>query len=124
MRTTLLSSVIALSLIGLGSASVHAQESLPLSGNAYRIAEQAFGAYDRGDYQQAYRTASEAVRLRPDVARLRLLQIYAAQKLGRSDEARALARRAIADGIVDPALPGLAAGLLASGVGATRRRRA
>jgi tetratricopeptide (TPR) repeat protein len=109
MRTTLLSSVIALSLIGLGSASVHAQESLPLSGNAYRIAEQAFGAYDRGDYQQAYRTASEAVRLRPDVARLRLLQIYAAQKLGRSDEARALARRALADGITDPALPGLAA---------------
>lgn len=109
MRTTLLSSVIALSLIGLGSASVHAQESLPLSGNAYRIAEQAFGAYDRGDYQQAYRTASEAVRLRPDVARLRLLQIYAAQKLGRTDEARALARRALADGITDPALPGLAA---------------
>lgn len=109
MRTTLLSSVIALSLIGLGSASVHAQESLPLSGNAYRIAEQAFGAYDRGDYQQAYRTASEAVRLRPDVARLRLLQIYAAQKLGRTDEARALARRALADGISDPALPGLAA---------------
>jgi tetratricopeptide (TPR) repeat protein len=120
MRTTLLSSVIALSLIGLGSASVHAQESLPLSGNAYRIAEQAFGAYDRGDYQQAYRTASEAVRLRPDVARLRLLQIYAAQKLGRSDEARALARRAIADGIVDPALPGLAAAPRGAGAGSAR----
>ena len=109
MRTTLLSSVIALGLIGLGSTPAFAQEPLPLSGNAYRIAEQAFGAYDRGDFQQAYRTASEAVRLRPDVARLRLLQIYAAQKLGRTDEARALARRAIADGIADPALPGLAA---------------
>ncbi|HCV95934.1 MAG TPA: hypothetical protein DGV23_04145, partial [Stenotrophomonas sp.] len=58
---------------------------------------------------QAYRTATEAARLRPDVARLRLLQIYAAQKLGRSDQARALAQRAIADGIVDPALPALAA---------------
>ncbi len=31
MRTTLLSSVIALSLFGLGSAGVHAQESLPLA---------------------------------------------------------------------------------------------
>ena len=109
MRTTLLSSVIALSLIGLGSACAHAQESLPLSGNAYRIAEQAFGAYERGDFPQAYRSASEAVRLRPDVARLRLLQIYAAQKLGRNDEARALAQRAIAAGITDPALPALAA---------------
>lgn len=108
MRTTLLSSVIALSLFGLGSAGVHAQESLPLAGNAYRIAEQAFGAYERGDYAQAYRNATEAARLRPDVARLRLLQIYAAQKLGRNDEARALAQRAIADGINDPALPGLA----------------
>lgn len=118
MRTTLLSSVIALSLIGLGSASVHAQEALPLSGNAYRIAEQAFGAYDRGDFQQAYRTATEAVRLRPDVARLRLLQIYAAQKLGRTDEARALARRALADGITDPALPGLAAAAPRAGAAA------
>lgn len=108
MRTTLLSSVIALSLFGLGSASVQAQESLPLSGNAYRIAEQAFGAYERGDYAQAYRNAAEASRLRPDVARLRLLQIYAAQKLGRNAEARALAQRAIADGVSDPALPGLA----------------
>ena len=109
MRTTLLSSVIALGLIGLGSATAFAQEPLPLSGNAYRIAEQAFGAYDRGDFQQAYRTASEAVRLRPDVARLRLLQIYAAQKLGRAAPVRALARPAIAHGIAHPALPGLAA---------------
>jgi Flp pilus assembly protein TadD len=109
MRTTLLSSMIALSLLGLGCASAQAQEPLPLSGNAYRIAEQAFGAYERGDYQQAYRTATEAARLRPDVARLRLLQIYAAQKLGRYDEARSLAQRAIADGLRDPALPGLAA---------------
>ncbi|WP_433925493.1 NfrA family protein [Stenotrophomonas nematodicola] len=115
MRTTLLSSMIALSLLGLGCASAQAQEPLPLSGNAYRIAEQAFGAYERGDYPQAYRTATEAARLRPDVVRLRLLQIYAAQKLGRPDEARRLAQRAIADGLRDPALPGLAAAAPARG---------
>lgn len=118
MRTSLLSSVIALGLFGLGSAGVQAQEPLPLSGSAYRIAEQAFGAYQRGDYPQAYRDAAEAARLRPDVARLRLLQIYAAQKLGRNDEARLLAQRAIADGIHDPALPGLAAAPQARGVAA------
>lgn len=118
MRTTLLSSVIALALFGLGNAGLQAQEALPLSGSAYRIAEQAFGAYQRGDYPQAYRNAAEAARLRPDVARLRLLQIYAAQKLGRNDEARLLAQRAIADGIHDPALSGLAAAPQARGVAA------
>jgi tetratricopeptide (TPR) repeat protein len=112
MRTSVLSGVIALSLLGLGGAPAWAQPSpqpLPLSGAAYRIAEDAYAAYARGDYQQASRQAAEAVRLRPDVARLRLLQIYALQKLGRADAARAQARRALADGVQDPALPGLAA---------------
>ncbi|QSQ46300.1 hypothetical protein ISN34_05275 [Xanthomonas translucens pv. translucens] len=117
MRTRLLSSMIALSLLGLGSATAHAQQ-LPLAGAAYRIAEDAYASYARGDYPQASRQAAEAVRLRPDVVRLRLLQIYALQKLGRADEARAQARRALADGLQDPALPRLAAG--ANAASATR----
>lgn len=108
MRTTLLSSVIVLGLLGLAGAPAYAQQP-PLAGAAYRVAEDAYAAYARGDYQQASRQAAEAARLRPDVARLRLLQIYALQKLGRHDEARAQARRALADGLQDPALPGLAA---------------
>ncbi len=110
MKTTLLSTVIAVAL-ATASVSVQAQADaqLPLSGAAYRIAEQAFAAYERGDYRAAYQQSTEAIRLRPDVVRLRLLQIYALQKLGRGAEAQQQARRALDAGMKDPALPALAA---------------
>lgn len=110
MKTTLLSTVIAVAL-ATATAPVLAQADapLPLSGAAYRIAEQAFAAYERGDYPAAYQQSSEAIRLRPDVVRLRLLQIYALQKLGRGAEAQQQARRALDAGMKDPALPALAA---------------
>ncbi len=110
MKTTLLSTVITVAL-ATAAAPVLAQADapLPLSGAAYRIAEQAFAAYERGDYPAAYRQSSEAIRLRPDVVRLRLLQIYALQKLGRGAEAQQQARRALDAGLKDPALPALAA---------------
>jgi len=110
MKTTLLSSVIAVAL-ATAAAPVLAQAdaALPLSGAAYRVAEQAFAAYERGDYPAAYQQSTEAIRLRPDVVRLRLLQIYALQKLGRGAEAQQQARRALDAGLKDPALPALAA---------------
>ncbi len=110
MKTTLLSTVIAVAL-ATAAAPIQAQAEapLPLSGAAYRIAEQAFAAYERGDYAAAYQQSSEAIRLRPDVVRLRLLQIYALQKLGRRAEAQQQARRALDAGLKDPALPALAA---------------
>ena len=110
MKTTLLSTVIAVAL-ATASVSVQAQADaqLPLSGAAYRIAEQAFAAYERGDYRAAYQQSTEAIRLRPDVVRLRLLQIYALQRLGRGAEAQQQARRALDAGMKDPALPALAA---------------
>ncbi|MDR6673421.1 hypothetical protein [Xanthomonas sp. 1678] len=120
MRITLLSAVIALGLLGLGSVPAYAQQP-PLAGAAYRIAEDAYASYARGDYQRASREAAEAARLRPDVARLRLLQIYALQKLGRADEARAQARRALADGLRDPALPGLASASAPAAASASAR---
>lgn len=107
MKTPLRSSLIVLALAGAG-LPVAAQE-LPLSGAAYRVASQAYAAYDRGDFATASRQAAEAARLRPDVVRLRLLQVYALQKLGRLEDARRQARRALADGLQDPALPALAA---------------
>lgn len=64
-------------------ASVNAQESeLPLSGPAYDIADAAYKSYARGDYAQAVQQAREAVRLRPDVLRLKqlLAQAEEAQK--------------------------------------------
>lgn len=108
MKTSLLSTVIAVALAAAAPAYAQADVPLPLSGPAYRMAEQAFAAYERGDYSTALRQAGEASRLRPDVVRLRLLQIYSLQKLGRSDEARQQARRALDAGLKDPALPGLA----------------
>ena len=108
MKTSLLSTVIAVALAAAAPAYAQADAPLPLSGPAYRIAEQAFAAYERGDYATALRQAGEASRLRPDVVRLRLLQIYSLQKLGRSDEARQQARRALDAGLKDPALVGLA----------------
>ncbi len=59
----------------LASLSAGADEilPLPLSGAAYRIADQAYREYASGDYEAAARDAREAVRLRPDVARLRSL---------------------------------------------------
>ena len=87
MKTTLLSTVIAVALATTAApAQAQADAPLPLSGAAYRVAEQAFAAYERGDYAAAYQQSSEAIRLRPDVVRLRLLQIYALQKLGRPAE--------------------------------------
>lgn len=110
MKTTLLSTVIAVALATAATPVLaQADAALPLSGAAYRVAEQAFAAYERGDYQAAYQQSTEAIRLRPDVVRLRLLQIYALQKLGRPAEAQQQARRALDAGLKDPALPALAA---------------
>lgn len=122
MKTSLLSTVIAVALAAAAPAYAQADAPLPLSGPAYRMAEQAFAAYERGDYSTALRQAGEASRLRPDVVRLRLLQIYSLQKLGRSDEARQQARRALDAGLKDPALVGLATATpaAAAGSGGTR----
>ncbi|PXW23457.1 Bacteriophage N adsorption protein A C-term [Paraburkholderia caballeronis] len=46
---------------------------LPLTGAAYRVAQQGYDAYARHDYAAAERYAREAIRQRPDLASLRLL---------------------------------------------------
>ena len=52
-----------------------AQETieLPLTGPAYRLADAAYRAYAEGNYAAAAQRAQEALRLRPDVARLHKL---------------------------------------------------
>lgn len=57
---------------------------LPLTGAAYRIADQAYAAYAQGDYKKAVEQAREAVRLRPDVSRLHALLRNAEQALAAS----------------------------------------
>ena len=63
-----------------------ATEELPLTGPAYRLADEAYRAYEQGNYAAAAVRAREAIRLRPDVARLRTLlqeSIEAAQRQSR-----------------------------------------
>ncbi|CAD6546512.1 hypothetical protein LMG27952_04442 [Paraburkholderia hiiakae] len=75
-RALLLAALWA-ALAGVGRA--HAQalpqgtQPLPLSGAAYRVAQQGYDAYGRRDYAGAERYAREAIRQRPDLASLRLL---------------------------------------------------
>ncbi|EJN05490.1 lipopolysaccharide assembly protein LapB, partial [Herbaspirillum sp. YR522] len=92
---------------------------LPLSGPAYRLAQQAYAASARGDFQRAQAQLREAIRLRPDSMELRrqLRQLreqrsagaatrdagyadasaaYRATAAGRQDDAVRLARQAVA----------------------------
>ncbi|KXV09558.1 hypothetical protein CR51_10440 [Caballeronia megalochromosomata] len=64
---------------------------LPLSGAAYRVAREAFAAYDEHRYADAIAGAREAIRQRPDVAELRLLLANSLAARGRlKDASRAL----------------------------------
>ncbi|PMS35761.1 adsorption protein A [Trinickia symbiotica] len=86
----------------LAQPAAHAQAvgveriPLPLEGAAYRVAQEAYAAYGRGDYKLAIARAREAIRQRPDVVSLRLLlaNVLAAQR--RYGEASRSLREAIA----------------------------
>ena len=82
--------VAILGVIGLvfNSHGAIAQEDLELSGPAYRIATQAYQAYEKHDYQQAIVQAREAIRQRPDVGRLRILLVNALAASGDFKQAR------------------------------------
>jgi adsorption protein A len=66
----LLAAVLALSA---GASQAQVQQPLPLTGAAFESADQAYKAYQQGDYERAVTMAREAIRLRPDVPRLRKL---------------------------------------------------
>ena len=57
------------------------EDPLPLSGPTFQLADDAYRAYARGDYRRALREATEASRLRPDVARLHDLITQSRQAL-------------------------------------------
>ncbi|QIL82143.1 hypothetical protein G7047_21075 [Diaphorobacter sp. HDW4A] len=73
-------------------AAVQAQEQ-PLKGPVFKLAKQAYAAYDAKRYPQSAQFARRAIALRPEVLRLRMLLIYALQKQGKTQDALA----AIAD---------------------------
>jgi hypothetical protein len=77
---------------------------LPLSGSAYRIAQDAYADYARRDYDGAVAQAREAIRQRPDVVSLRLLlanSLAAQRRLAPASEALSDAIRQLGP---DPAL--------------------
>ncbi|MGE8690687.1 MAG: NfrA family protein [Achromobacter sp.] len=81
------------------AAQAEAAAERPLEGDAYQLADQAYKQYDAGHYETAEIMAENAIRLRPDVARLRLLLVYALEKQGKRQEAARAADAAIADGL-------------------------
>ncbi|CAE6835143.1 NfrA family protein [Paraburkholderia haematera] len=78
--------------------------ALPLSGAAYRVAQDAYAAYGRGDYTGAIARAREAIRQRPDVVSLRVLLANSLAALRRYSEASRSLGDAIAQIGRDPAL--------------------
>ncbi|MBF8179046.1 bacteriophage N4 adsorption protein A [Herminiimonas contaminans] len=73
---------------------VAAEETdLPLSGPAYEMADAAYKSYAKGDYAKAAEQAREAVRLRPDVARLKQLLTQAEASQKSQQQAIAAARK-------------------------------
>lgn len=93
----------ALLLCAAAAPEVAAQSAAtaerPLKGDAYQLADQAYKQYDAGHYETAQVMAENAIRLRPDVARLRLLLVYSLEKQGKRQEAMRAADAAIADGL-------------------------
>ena len=85
-----------------GQAAAAAER--PLEGDAYQLADQAYKQYDAGHYETAQIMAENAIRLRPDVARLRLLLVYTLEKQGKRQEAVRAADAAIAAGLDTPEL--------------------
>ncbi|MBF6615147.1 MAG: hypothetical protein ITG07_00295 [Candidimonas sp.] len=72
---------------------------LVLSGDAWRLADQAYTAYATEDYAATTKFALEAIALAPDAPQLYLLMIYALQKQGDQSGARQVAFRAQAQGL-------------------------
>ena len=66
---------VAACLLALSAAATGAQEQaeLPLTGPAYRLADQAYKDYARGEYNLAADKARRALLLRPDSAQLHTL---------------------------------------------------
>ncbi|HKT92029.1 MAG TPA: tetratricopeptide repeat protein, partial [Paraburkholderia sp.] len=87
-----------------GEALPQGTQPLPLSGAAYRVAQQGYDAYARRDYAGAERYAREAIRQRPDLASLRLLLANSQAARGQWREASRTLSDAIAQIGPDAAL--------------------
>ena len=87
----------------LGALTPVAAQELPLTGPAYQIADQAYRSYALGDYPNAILGAREAIRLRPDVVRLKTLLRQAEQAQRQRQHPRAVTAAAAGKGRAAPA---------------------
>jgi tetratricopeptide (TPR) repeat protein len=76
----------------------------PLKGRAWQLANQAYAHYQAGRFARAATAAEAAIRLRPDLLRLRMLLVYSLQKQGRNEEALKAIASARAAGLDDATL--------------------
>ena len=90
----------------------------PLQGEAWRLANAAYASYRAERFAQSATLAESAIRLRPDVLRLRMLLIYSLQKAGKLEAAQAATDDAIQSGFDSPALREVKANLRPAPVGA------
>jgi Flp pilus assembly protein TadD len=93
----------------------------PLEGEAWQQADLAYKSYQAGRYRDALEQVNAALKLRPEVVRLNLLQVYTLQKLGRITQARQAAQAAIKRGVDDPALRATVKNLQPQAAAATGR---
>ncbi len=91
----------------------------PLVGRAWQLANQAYAHYEAGRYARAAETAAAAIKLRPDLLRLRMLLIYALQKQGKPDEALQAIAAARAAGLDDATLKQAELNMQGAGAAAT-----
>jgi Tfp pilus assembly protein PilF len=91
-------------VVQIAYAQGRGSQPLPLSGAAYRVAQQAYDSFSQRDYTASIAQAREAIRQRPDLIELRLLLANALVASGRSMEARRSLGDAMAKFGPDPAL--------------------
>lgn len=106
--------LVALSCAITPLAGHAAPAPAPLTGDAWRLADEGYRAYNRGLYAQAQAKAEAALKLRPDTDRLYLLLVYSLQKQGKIAQALQVADRAIREGHGNPALRDARANLAAA----------
>ncbi len=115
----LLSSLGGAALLPAPAFAEPAASEAPLRGKAWQLADEGYKAYDKGDYAKAQARAEAAIRLRPNVAQLHLLLVYALQKQGKLAQAERAVAAANAAGVDSPALREARTALRAGAQGGT-----
>ena len=99
---------LGLALLAAATMAIGARaDELELTGPAWALADEAYKALDRQDYELAVSKAREAVRQRPDVRRLKRLLVDALARAGRLEEAERAAGEFLHANDNDPELSGL-----------------